>query len=138
MNEHAEHSDRRMPFSCLEEGINQCIGTDSEVLNNWWDIFARLPNMCYLFEKWQGMNLPSFIIFNNNNNKKNTPSTNISARRNHKDKELKEGRKEFTTVIKEWQTRNKTQNTPAETDGGSPRKEKRGQRSAARSAGRQK
>lgn len=29
--------------------------------------------MCYLFEKWQGMNLPSFIIFNNNNNKKKHP-----------------------------------------------------------------
>lgn len=77
-----------MPFSCLEEGINQCIGTDSEVLNNWWDIFARLPNMCYLFEKWQGMNLPSFIIFNNKKKKK-TP---------HQQTSLRDG----TTKTKNW------------------------------------
>lgn len=79
----------------FEEGMNQRTGTDrGDMFNICADIFAWLPNMLCLFEKWRGMSFLSTTT---------TSTKQPGKTENNKDKEeLRERAKTYTGVMQQW------------------------------------
>lgn len=113
VNEHAGNSDTMQLFV---KGMDQPMVTDSKIFNICCDVLHDCQICTICLKSRQGR-----VFF----------YQQTSARQNNKNKELKKGKHLHccnATVIKEIDTKH----TPAVTDGGSPRKEERGQHGAGR------